>query len=244
MRKFTADFETTTDPDDCRVWAYGICEIGNPNHFVYGNSINEFMEMCENYYRNPVMYFHNAKFDFQFIISWLLNNGFECIENKKDRHDKSFTTLITDTGQFYSLEVYFKVDSYVSINRKTGIPKKVTHVRKVKFLDSLKILNFSVEKIAKDFDLPVQKLELDYCAKREKGHVLTKDEVDYLRCDVEIMARALEIMFNEGLDKMTIGSDALHEFKEIFPNFLALFQFWKRILTAWLEIPIREVSLI
>ena len=26
-RKFTADFETTTDINDCRVWAYAICEI-------------------------------------------------------------------------------------------------------------------------------------------------------------------------------------------------------------------------
>ena len=39
MRKFTADFETTTDPNDCRVWAYAICEIGNINNFYYGNSI-------------------------------------------------------------------------------------------------------------------------------------------------------------------------------------------------------------
>lgn len=28
MRKFTADFETTVDENDCRVWAYAICEIG------------------------------------------------------------------------------------------------------------------------------------------------------------------------------------------------------------------------
>lgn len=223
MRKFTADFETTTDPEDCRVWAFGICEIGNPDHFIYGNSIDEFMESCENQYLNPVMYFHNAKFDFQFIISWLLNNGFTCIIDKKDRADKTFTCLITDTGQFYSLEVYFKVNSYISINRKTGIPKKVTHVKKVKFLDSLKILNFSVEKIAKDFNLPIQKLELDYKTKREKGHELTPHEVDYLRCDVEVMARALDIMFGENLDKMTIGSDALHEFKEIFPDFFSSF---------------------
>ena len=48
MRKFTADFETTTDPNDCRVWAYAICEIGNINNFYYGNSIDEFIEFCKN----------------------------------------------------------------------------------------------------------------------------------------------------------------------------------------------------
>lgn len=33
MSRYTADFETTTDPNDCRVWAYGICEIGNTDNF-------------------------------------------------------------------------------------------------------------------------------------------------------------------------------------------------------------------
>ena len=28
MRKFTADFETTTNQSNCHVWAYAICEIG------------------------------------------------------------------------------------------------------------------------------------------------------------------------------------------------------------------------
>ena len=63
MRKFTADFETTTDPNDCRVWAYAICEIGDPDNFQYGNSIDDFMEWCagkENY----LVLFHNLKFDY------------------------------------------------------------------------------------------------------------------------------------------------------------------------------------
>lgn len=44
MALFTADFETTTDPTDCRVWACGICEIGNPDNFTYMNDINGFIE--------------------------------------------------------------------------------------------------------------------------------------------------------------------------------------------------------
>ena len=32
MSKYTADFETTTDPEDCRVWAYAISEIGKPDN--------------------------------------------------------------------------------------------------------------------------------------------------------------------------------------------------------------------
>ena len=39
--KFAADFETTTDIDDCRVWAYSLCEIGKPDNFLDGNNIDE-----------------------------------------------------------------------------------------------------------------------------------------------------------------------------------------------------------
>lgn len=200
MRCFTADFETTTNPKDCRVWAYAICEIGDTDNFQYGNNIDDFMNWCAYDRQNFKIYFHNLKFDGEFILYWLLENGFEWIDDKKDRHDKTFTTLITDMGAWYSIEVYFKC--YKS------------RVNKVTFYDSLKILNFSVDQIAKDFNLPIHKLDLDYKAERPKGHELTAHEVDYIRNDVEIMARALDYMFNTaGLTKMTIGSDALADFK-------------------------------
>ena len=205
MRKFTGDFETTADFDDCRVWAWGLCEIGNPDYFEYGNSIDGFMDFIENFLYNPVIYFHNAKFDFQFIISYLLMNNYTWVDDKTKRDNRTFSTLITDSGQFYCLDVWFKVG-----NKQT---------KKVRFLDSLKILNFSVEKIAKDFNLPISKLKIDYTKKREIGHKLTNQERDYLRNDVEIMSRALEKVFELGLTKMTIGSNALAEFKSMTKNF-------------------------
>ena len=210
MRKFTADFETTTDPNDCRVWAYAICEIGNINNFYYGNSIDGFIEFCKNKRENYALYFHNLKFDGEYIFNYLLNNDYKCIKDKKDREDKTFTTLISDTGQFYSIEIFFET-------------KNKKHINKVTIYDSLKILNFSVDKIAKDFNLPIRKLELDYHAKREIGHILTEEEIDYIKNDVEIMARALEFMFNENLKKMTIGSDALNNYKEMNTNFSKYF---------------------
>lgn len=209
MRKFTADFEINVDENDCRVWAYALCEIGNINNFIYGNNITDFIEWCANKKENYILYFHNLKFDGEYIFSYLLQNGYICIKDKKDRSKKTFTTLISDTGQFYSIEIYFEVG-----NKK---------VNKVTIYDSLKILNFSVDKIAKDFNLPIRKLIIDYKARREVGHILTEEEIDYIRNDVEIMARALEIMFNEKLTKMTIGSDALANYKEINKNFKRYF---------------------
>lgn len=209
MRKFACDFETTTDLKDCRVWAYAICEIGNPDNFIYGNNIDDFMEFCKNPKENYLCLFHNLKFDGEFILYYLLNNGFEYIKDKKERRSNTFTTLITDMGQFYSIEVYFEV--------------KGKHVNKVTFHDSLKLLNFSVEQIARDFDLPLSKLSLDYTAKREVGHELTPHEVDYIRADVKIMSMALDILYKEKVTKMTIGSNALDSFKKMTKDFKRLF---------------------
>ena len=208
-RKFTADFETTTDLNDCRVWAYALCEIGNVDNFIYGNNIKDFIKFCSDKKENYQLYFHNLKFDGEYIFNYLLNNGFSYVKEKRERKDKTFTCLISYMGQFYSIEIYFHVT------------KK--HTNKVTIYDSLKILNFPVEKIAKDFNLPIRKLELDYDEKREIGHVLTEHEIDYIRNDVEIMARSLEYMFNEKLLKMTIGSDALANYKEMNKNFSRYF---------------------
>ena len=85
---FTADFETNVSEEDCRVWAYAICEIGNPDNFIYGNSIADFIEWCKSDKKeNYTVYFHNLKFDGEYIFSYLLNNGYEVIRDKKNRKD-------------------------------------------------------------------------------------------------------------------------------------------------------------
>ena len=205
-KRFTADFETNVDIDDCRVWAYALCEIGNPDNFIYGNSIDDFIDWCKNKKENYILFFHNLKFDGEYLFAYLLTHNYTYIKDKSERDDNTFTCLISDTGQFYSIEIFF--DTH---NKK--------HINKVTIFDSLKILNFSVDQIAKDFNLPIRKLELDYKAKREIGHVLTPDEIDYIKNDVEIMARALDIMFKEDLKKMNIGSDALANYKDLNKNF-------------------------
>ena len=217
MMKYTADFETTTDEDDCRVWAYAVCNIDEPTDFKYGETFEQFIDFCADRKNNYTLYFHNLKFDGAFIISWLLHNSFEYISDKKDRRDNTFTTLITDMGQFYAIEIYFEV--------------KKSRVNKVKILDSLKIFpNFSVERVAEGFDLPIRKLEIDYKEKRPLGHKLTTEEVDYIRNDVEIMARALHIMFEQGLNKMTIAGDAFSSYKQFVPGFRKRFPILPKIV--------------
>lgn len=195
--KFTADFETTTDVDDCRVWATGICSIDEKLSFYYGNSINWLFSFFT-LYPNSTFYFHNLKFDGEFILCYLFNNGFAHSKNRtKNLEPHTFNTLISDKGQFYSICIKLDDDNVVTI------------------YDSLKILPFSVEDVAKSFNLPIEKLELDYKEKREPGHILTATEKEYLKHDVQIMAMALKTLFEQNLRKMTQGSNALFDFKNI-----------------------------
>lgn len=141
------------------------------------------------------------KFDGEFILYYLLTNGYKYIKNKKEKEDRTFTTLISKMGQFFSIEVYFKVG-----NKK---------VKKVTFYDSLKIINFSVDEIAKSFGLEISKLSIDYNKPREKGYKLSIDEENYIKNDVKIVAKALKVLFDEDLTKMTQASNALNDYKKI-----------------------------
>lgn len=199
MKRFTADFETSTwNPEETWVWAWSLCDIENPTDAEVGSSIESFFERIKKE-NNPIIYFHNLKFDGEFILYYLIKSGYEYTESKEKR-TKTFSTLISDMGLFYSIEVYFEV------GKKT---KKVT------FIDSLKIINQSVESMPKTFKLEENKLEIDYNLPREREHVLTDEEIAYVKNDVIIVAKALKYLFDMGLTKMTAGSNALSEYKEI-----------------------------
>ena len=199
MKRFTADFETATwEPNETWVWAWALCDIEEPTHVEVGNSIETFFNRIKKE-QNPYIYFHNLKFDGEFILYYLMKNGFEYVESREKRNN-TFSTLISDMGLFYQIEVYFEV------GKKT---KKVT------FIDSLKIINQSVESMPETFKIEENKLEIDYNAPREVGHILTSVEEAYIKNDVVIVAKALKYLFDMGLTKMTAGSNALSEYKEI-----------------------------
>ena len=203
MSLYVADFETTTLIDNCHVWAYAICEVKNPNKVIIGTTIEEFMEWCEKQEENNIIYFHNLKFDSQFIMQYLFTHGYTCTEELKDRKSKTFNTLISDKGLYYQVEVIFKI--------------KGKHTKKVTFRDSLKLIPLSVDAIAKAFKLPISKLEIDYDLHNNLpvGSPISDKEKEYIKHDVQIVAYAIDYFIKQGLDKMTIGSCALNEYKNI-----------------------------
>lgn len=188
---YSCDFETTTDINDCRVWAWCAIEINTEAEY-YGNSIESFIEWCKA--SKKTLYFHNLKFDGEFLLAYLLTKGYE-YSKEKELKVHEFSTLINEMGQFYQLS--FNIEGVL-----------------ITIKDSLKLLNFSVDQIAKSFNMDIAKLTLDYKAKREKGHILTPEEKAYIKNDTLIIARALKIMFDKGFKKLTIGSNALAFYKK------------------------------
>lgn len=162
---------------------------------TFGEDIDSFINYCSLINESSSFYFHNLKFDGEFIIHYLLRHGFVHV-NEKKLGVNQFSTIISDLNVFYCIKVKFKEEVIIS------------------FFDSLKLLNFSVEEVAKAFNLSIKKLEIDYKAKREKVHKITDEEKEYLKHDVMIMSLALEKMFEMKITRMTIASNAMNFFKD------------------------------
>lgn len=189
---FSADFETTTDPEDCRVWWWGAENVNDPDEFHEGTDIDGFMEWLLS--TPSFTYFHNLAFDGSFIIDWLLNNGYRHVFDQPMKNE--FTTLISNMGKFYSITI-------------------VSDEGRVELRDSIKKIPLSVDRISKAFKLETQKLDIDYEMHRPKGYQPTEHERQYGRNDVSIVAQALRLTLSTGMKKLTVGADALEEYKTI-----------------------------
>lgn len=200
MDWFSADFETTTI-EPARVWLWAICKVDDHKKRRYGTGIESFFdEINKRVYRESLIYFHNLKFDGNFIIWHLLVKlNFKWVEKNPQKGE--FTTLISHLGQFYEIQINFGGR------------------QKIKIRDSLKKLPFSVAEIAKAFNLEMSKGDIDYNAYRPVGYTPTEKELDYIFRDIGIVAQALKLQYEQGYKRMTVSADALAHFKEIDNHF-------------------------
>lgn len=196
-KRYMADTETTTEVPT-KVWAYAICEIGHEDDLTYGDTIDGLMDFFKS---NPaIYYFHNLAFDGEFIVYWLLSHGWKYDENGGER---TFKALISDANKWYSIDICWEIRGRRKI--KTTI------------YDSWKKLPFSVKALAEAFKTKEKKLTLDYHeAWKDPEWQKDKAVVDYISDDVKIVSESLDFTLSEGLDKMTIGSDAFNDFKNMF----------------------------
>lgn len=188
-----ADFETTVYETyqlegRTRVWLWAIA-MPNGKPLVWGETIEEFFDTLKDYNAFDI-YFHNLRFDGSFIINYLLENNFEFVDKIEKTDTKKFSALITDTGAWYVIEVALSTRCHI------------------KFIDSLKLLPFSVDKIAKDFGFEEQKLKIDY-----SDYTINPHTIEYVYHDVIIVAKALSEIKLQGINKLTIASSAYHYYK-------------------------------
>ena len=209
LRYFIGDFETTVfdGQDFTEVWASALVELGTEDVQIF-HSIDETFEYIKGLDSNVCIWYHNLKFDGNFWLYFLMQKLHyeqaiikknECEaewESEVDMWSKSFKYSISDRGQWYSITI------------KTG--SHFIYIR-----DSLKLLPFSVKKIGKGFRTKHQKLDMEYEGFRYAGCEITDEEKEYIANDVLVVKEAMEIMFEEGHNKLTIGSCCLDEYKKI-----------------------------
>lgn len=206
-RIFAADFETTVYDEQqyTEVWSAAIIELYTDEPMVY-HSIEEFFNYLFSLNDNAIVYFHNLKFDGSFILPYLIKRkGFtQAFDSQgkaiKDNHMpcKSLNYVISDMGQWYTIKVC------------TPHTKKI-----IEFRDSLKLMPMPLKAIGKGYGTKHQKLDMEYTGFRFAGCEITPEEMEYIKNDVYVLKEALEIMFEEGHNKLTIGSCCMTEYKHI-----------------------------
>lgn len=211
-RYFSCDFETTVfdEQDYTEVWASACVELGTEDVLIF-HSIGELYNYFCALKCNIIAYFHNLKFDGSFWLSYLLvdlgiEQAYEEMQvgnriiktwlKEKDMPRYSFKYSISARGQWYSIIIRHG-DFYIEIR------------------DSLKLLPFSVKRIGLSFKTKHKKLDMEYKGLRYAGCEITEKEKEYIANDVLVVKEALEIMFEEGHKKLTIGSCCLGEYKAI-----------------------------
>ena len=206
---YVGDFETTVYDGQERtdVWCAACVEMYTEDVIIFGSIEQLFKYLC-NLQQNVVIYFHNLKFDGAFWLSYLktstdykeafvTTNPSLCVGHFLDRNDmpgKSYTYSISDMGQWYKITI--RTTQYF-----------------IEIRDSLKLLPFNLKKIGKDFHTKHQKLEIEYTGYRYPNCPITDEEKQYIANDVLVIKEALEMMFDDGHKKLTIGACCLSEFE-------------------------------
>lgn len=209
MKIYSADLETTVyeGQDHTEAWASALVPLDSDKPLVF-HSLDDTLDYLDYQDEDAVLYYHNLKFDGNFWLSFLLTQkqfkqGIEYIsptevtfKDRRELREREVIYSISSMGQWYTIQ--FKYHS---------------HIYTLK--DSLKLLPFTLKEIGKAFKTEHQKLDMEYEGYRYAGCDITDAEKEYIKNDVLVLKEALNIMFSEGHDKLTIGACCLAEFKKM-----------------------------
>ncbi len=197
---YCADFETNTTAESIMehpVWLWAFAPVGakTENYVQTGNSIESFLHKvaftASTEHTDMVVYFHNLKFDGNFIIPQLMIDGYEYrtkIPKKKSQQEpRTFNVLRSANGAMYTITV-------VLPNRRV-----------IYYRDSLKIIVGTIKQMPKlfGFENEMGKLDFseeDYTKIRPYGYEPDDYEIRYCKYDVLVLCRALQELHKAGFD--------------------------------------------
>lgn len=204
-KKYACDFETTVykGQTTTEVWSAAMTEInGEDESCELFHSIDEFFEYIFTNHTKKIQiyYFHNLKFDGEFIIYWLMSHAFNgnfAVKKPNELPDNTYNCIISEQNQWYMINVRHGKSVY-------------------QFRDSYKLIPFSLRAIGKSFKTKHQKTEMVYEGERRPGYIPTPEEEEYIKNDVYVLREALEEMFRNGFNGLTISSCCMKNYKELF----------------------------
>lgn len=230
-RTFVGDFETTVYEEQTKteVWASALVEM-NTEDVAILSSIEATFNYMQTLNSNLIVYYHNLKFDGAFWLDFLMRKlkykqaytelpgeSFSCKwKPEKEMYNKTFKYSISDRGQWYTIVI--KVNNHI-----------------IELRDSLKLLPYSVKKIGKSFGTKHKKLDMEYKGYRYPGCEIKPEEKEYIANDVLVVKEGLEIMFEQGHNRLTIGSCCLAEYKKIVGK-----EDWKILFPQQYDVQIKE----
>lgn len=204
-----ADFETTIGNQSIEpknretdVWLSCFCSVSDledRDRYKVQTNIKQFfielIDYCNDFYsKNKVKDFICFFHNLKFDGSFMVNYFL--------KNNLPYETFISDMGQWYSITIHLPEYDLI-------------------FRDSLKVMSFTLRKIAEDFHFPVPKGETPLL--EEIPSVILPEWEEYIKTDVEILARAIKLLYFEGgIKKFTSASEALSKFKETV-NYRELF---------------------
>lgn len=210
-----------------RVWSWAIAPLDSEQIYT-GTTIAEYVEKAAEL--GGVHWYHNLRFDGAFLDSYFCDAppyglGMQSGEwMPRYVPAGAFGALISDQGAHYA--------RYIHLHDG----------RRFQVRDSLKKFpNTSIAGLAGMYGAEVGKGEIDYTMERPVGYWPTSAEWDYLRRDVAILRTALRFAEAIGNDALTIGGDAMSEYRRTMEHgrFRTIYPKLDRDLDDWIRLAYR-----
>ena len=157
----------------------------------YFYSMEQFIQRCENLCskkrksskdkkpcKNIAVYIYNLSFEWSFLLPYLIEKGFTFKSDIESSDEYVYNSVSTKSvSSVWQVQIKFKRSSGILLLR-----------------DLAKLYGGGLGNVAKAFNLPTQKGEIDYRLNRLHGHIPTKEEKSYCFKDTRII---IDILLEE-----------------------------------------------